>query len=78
MKYHVFIRITRESFNQKYAAERLATVALGLSVVFLNLKMSAFIKEGKSEYLRKKTTRRTGLREEPTKKVNPLLRQSSE
>ena len=53
-------------------------MALGLSVVFLNLKMSAFIKEGKSEYLRKKTARRTGLREEPTKKVNPLLRQSLE
>ena len=53
--------------NQKCSAERLVTVALGLSVVFLNLKMSAFIKEGKSEYLRKKTTRRTGLREEPTK-----------
>ena len=67
MKYRVFIRIIRETFNQQYAAERLVSVVLGLSVIFLDLKMSAFTKKGKSEYPRKKPTTRRGLREQPTK-----------
>ena len=43
------------------------TVALGFSVIFLNLKMSVFMNCRKSENPRKKLMRRIGLRERQQK-----------